>query len=75
MGKLVDLKTDLNPEPVGNKITRPLKSIISDFIKESETTFPEDRQHVQKMMPFHGTNDMVSKGKNNILVILKLKCE
>ena len=62
MGKTIHLSTTLTPQPLKNTIKRPLKSIISDFIKESEKTFPKDRQHVKQMMPFLGTDEIGHQG-------------
>ena len=65
MEKTVHLSLDLKPQPLVNKTERSLSSIISEFIKESERKFPQDRQHVKQMMPFLGTDAMVCKGQND----------
>ena len=64
MGKIVHLKEDLKPEPLKNKNVVSLKSVIRDFIKVSEKTFPEDRQLVNEMTPTAGTDEQVYKGQN-----------
>ena len=61
MGKIVYLDKDLKPEPCDNNGVLPFKSLIDGLIKNTETKFPKDRQHVKAMNPFWGTEDLVRK--------------
>ena len=63
VGKVIHLKKDLKPGAFKNKTTIPLKSLIADFIKEAEQSFPSDRRHVQNMSPTWGTDEIVHKGQ------------
>ena len=63
VGKVIHLKKDLKPREFKNKTTIPLKSLIGDFIKVAEKSFPEDRRHVQNMSPTWGTDEVVHKGQ------------
>ena len=60
------LKNDLKPEPPRNKNLVLQRKVINDYIKSSEKSFAEDRQHVKSMMPTAGTNDMVFYGQDGI---------
>ena len=40
----------------------PIKSVISEFIKESEERFPADRQHVKHMRVLNGSANYVYSG-------------
>ena len=63
VGKVIHLKNDLKPKAFENKSTIPLKSLIADFIKHAEQSFPSDRRHVQNMSPTWGTDEVVHKGQ------------
>ena len=65
-GKVIHLKKDLKPEALKNKTTIPLKSLIADFIKKAEQSFPTDRRHVQNMSPMWGTDEIVHKGQGGM---------
>ena len=59
---LVHLKNDLVPKIPSNvnyKTTKPIKNVISEFIKRSEKLLAEDRRHVNNMMVLNGSSDIV----------------
>lgn len=62
----VYLKKGLKPEPLRNKTLVSLKTVIDNYIKKSEKTFAEDRQHVETMVPTSGTDEMVYYGQDGI---------
>ena len=59
---LVHLKNDLVPQIPSNvnyKTTKPIKNVISEFIKRSEKLLAEDRRHVNNMMVLNGSSEIV----------------
>ena len=56
---IVHLQKNLDPVPLQNNDTLQLRSLIGNFIKETEKKFPKDRQHVGDMIPTHGTDEIV----------------
>ena len=64
MSSPVSLKEGLDPVPLRNKSEVPMKTLISDFIKQSEKTFPKDRQHIKDMKAIIGTDEMVHFGQD-----------
>ena len=58
----VHLKNDLVPQIPSNvnyKTTKPIKNVISEFIKRSEKLLAEDRRHVNNMMVLNGSSEIV----------------
>ena len=68
MPATLQLRDGLTPKKFENKYNHkrePVKSLISDFIKQAERNskyspkpMPEDRQHVKDMLPFEGSTDV-----------------
>ena len=59
---IVHLKKDLVPQIPSNdyyKDTKPIKNVISEYIKRSENLLAEDRRHVHDKLVLNGSSDNV----------------